>query len=98
MRGNVETNGGEGMSLVKGVQTKLKAIALSVKDGGEVDSIEVGGAVRTRGDDVTTFQVTEKGVIKSLKLGSIEALGKGSELTELDGDLPSIEDVPTRES
>lgn len=98
VRGNIETQGGEGMSLVKGVQTKLKAIALSVKDGGDIDTVEVGGAVRTRGDDVTSFQVTEKGIIKHLKLGSIEALGARSQLTDCTGQVPSIADVPTRQA
>ncbi len=95
VRGDVETNGGEGMSLVKGVQMTLKAIALSVKDGGRIASVEVGGALRTRGDDVTTFEVTDGGVIEVLRLGSVEALGERSTLTDCRGAVPSLDDVPT---
>ena len=41
--GDLTTEGGEGQSLVKGVQVSLKAIALSIKPGAEVGSIIVGG-------------------------------------------------------
>ena len=50
--GDLTTAGGEGRSLVKGVQVVLKAIALSVMAGGEGGAIAVGGQVRTTGDDV----------------------------------------------
>ena len=36
--GDISTEGGEGMSLVRGVQMALKAVALSVKPGGSVGS------------------------------------------------------------
>ncbi|WP_051518285.1 hypothetical protein [Intrasporangium chromatireducens] len=58
---DVETTGGEGMSLVKGVQVSLKATAFSVKPGGTIDSVTIGGALRTRGDDVVTYEVDEGG-------------------------------------
>lgn len=38
--GDVATSGGEGLSLVEGVQVPLKAIALSIKPGGDVERIE----------------------------------------------------------
>lgn len=95
VRGDVETHGGEGMSLVKGKQTKLKAIALSVKTGGELGRIAVKGALRTRGDDVTTFEVAEGGVVDEIALGGIEALGQGSHLTDVAGQVPSLDGVPT---
>jgi len=44
----VETTGGEGMSLAKGVQVSLNAIASSVKPGSTVDSATIGGSLRTR--------------------------------------------------
>lgn len=98
VRGNVETQGGEGMSLVKGVQMKLKAMALSVKDGGDIDELEVNGALRTRGDNVTTFEVTKNGVIKKISLSSIEALGDNAVVSDTQGNLPNIDDVPTRKA
>lgn len=98
VRGDIETNGTEGMSLVKGVQTNLSAMALSVKDGGALDRLDVRGALRTRGAEVTTLEVTAGGVIKELHLGSIEALGEGSRLTDLAGELPSLQGIPTRQA
>lgn len=89
VKGNVETTGSEGMSLVKGVQMTLKAIALSVKDGGEIDHINIGGALRTRGADVTTYEVTEKGIVRDLHIGGgIEALGENSRIADIHGDSP----------
>jgi hypothetical protein len=55
--GDVTTTGGEGLSLVKGVQMPLQAMALSIKAGGAVDRIDIGGRLATRGDNVTTFEV-----------------------------------------
>jgi hypothetical protein len=55
--GDISTEGGEGMSLVKGVQMALKAVALSVKPGGSVGSVTIGGALRTSGADVVTLEV-----------------------------------------
>lgn len=60
---DVETTGGEGTSLVKGVQMTLKAIAFSVKPGGTIKELTVGGTV--------------------------EALGKGSTATAIDGQAPT---------
>nr|WP_162933234.1 hypothetical protein [Corynebacterium lactis] len=85
VRGDVETTGGEGLSLVRGVQMTLKAIALSVKPGGVINSVEVGGALRTHGDGLTTFEVVEGGEIGTFSAGSIEALGNGSIPEAVDG-------------
>ncbi len=41
--GDLTTEGGEGQSLVKGVQESLKAIALSIKPGGNIGTITIGG-------------------------------------------------------
>ena len=88
---DVETEGGEGMSLVKGVQMKLKATAFSVKPGGEVDSVTIGGSLRTRGDDVVTFEVDEGATIRELLIGgSITAEGKGSTKTAISGSVPAV--------
>lgn len=57
IRNDLATYGGEGMSLVKGVQMQLQAIALSVQPGGELGHLEVGGAISTSGDDVATVEL-----------------------------------------
>ena len=90
VRGDVETTGGEGMSLVRGVQMTLKAIALSVKPGGEIDSVKIGGALRTHGDDVTTFEVLDGATIKSLSAPTIEAHGQNSKVSVVAGNVPDF--------
>lgn len=44
----IETHGGVGQSLVKGVLTPLPATGLSIKPGGRVGRIEITGGLRTR--------------------------------------------------
>lgn len=88
---DVETTGGEGMSLVKGVQVSLKAIAFSVKPGGTIDSVTIGGSLRTHGDNVTTLEVEQGGTVKALTIGgTVEALGAGSAKSSIKGDAPGI--------
>lgn len=53
----IETNGGVGNSLVKGVVKRLPAIALSIKPGGSARSIEVAGGVVARGESVAPVEV-----------------------------------------
>ena len=90
MHHDVETTGGEGLSLVKGVQVTLKAIAFSVKPGGMIDSVTIGGSLRTRGDDVVTLEVDEGGAIEKLTIGgTIEAEGAGSTTTAIAGSVPT---------
>ncbi|HTU84041.1 MAG TPA: hypothetical protein VMF57_00630 [Solirubrobacteraceae bacterium] len=75
--GDLATSGGEGLSLVKGVQTKLPAIALSVQPGGHLRKVAIGGRLVTFGDGVVTLDVA--GRIDQLHVaGGIAALGKGS--------------------
>lgn len=91
---DVETTGGEGTSLVKGVQMTLKAIAFSVKPGGTIESVTIGGSLRTRGDDVVTFEVDDGARIDALTIGgSVEALGSGSRATRLEGNVPALDGV-----
>jgi hypothetical protein len=91
---DVETSGGQGTSLVKGVQTTLKAIAFSVKAGGVIASVTVGGSLRTRGEDVVTFEVDEGARIDAFTIGGdIEALGRGSAATEIEGTVGGLADV-----
>jgi hypothetical protein len=78
IRGDLTTTGGEGQSLVKGVQTSLKAIALSVKAGGRIGSITVGGRISTHGDDVVSVEIAGK--VDHLQVaGGISAEGQRSD-------------------
>jgi len=78
IEGDLITTGGEGISLVKGVQTSLKAIALSVQEGGHLDRVTIGGRLVTLGDDVVTVDVAGK--LGELRVGGgIAALGKRSD-------------------
>ena len=78
LRGDLETTGGEGLSLVKGVQTRLKAIALSVQPGGRVGRVEIGGRLATSGNDLVTLEVA--GRLDELRVArGIVALGNGSD-------------------
>ena len=53
----VETHGGAGQSLVKGVVTKLSAIAFSVKPGGSVKALKVAGGLITHGAGVVPLEL-----------------------------------------
>lgn len=83
--GDVTTTGGEGLSLVKGVQVTLQAIALSVKGDGVVDELRIGGRLATAGARVTTLEV--EGTIGSCAVdGGVEAEGEGSDAVHLTGE------------
>ncbi|MDA8285484.1 MAG: hypothetical protein M0Z42_19785 [Actinomycetota bacterium] len=75
---DLSTEGGEGLSLVKGVQMTLKAIALSVKPGGALGTLDVGGAITTSGDDVVTVEVGDTVGSWNVAEG-IHATGRGSD-------------------
>ena len=90
--GDVTTTGGEGLSLVKGVQMTLQAIALSIKPGGAVDRIDIGGRLATSGDNVASLEVL--GALGELTVaGGIQATGKGSDGARLGADAPDISHV-----
>jgi hypothetical protein len=55
--GDLTTDGGEGRSLVKGVQVTLQAVALSVKPGGRIGRLTVGGQVRTAADGIPSIEI-----------------------------------------
>ena len=57
VRRGIETYGGTGDSLVKGVVTKLAAIGLSVKPGGSARSISVSGGLVTHGAGVNPLEL-----------------------------------------
>ncbi|MFC8501796.1 hypothetical protein ACFUC1_05520 [Pedococcus sp. NPDC057267] len=91
---DVVTTGGEGASLVKGVQVTLKAVAFSVKAGGTIQSVTIGGALRTEGPDVVTFEVADGATIANLELGrGIEAAGAGSRATDVQGNVPPFDEA-----
>ena len=72
----IETFGGSGPSLVKGVIVQLQAMALSVQEGGEIGSIE-SGPIRTSGDGLSSLDV--RGRIGRIAVrGGIFALGAGA--------------------
>lgn len=81
-----------------GVQVTLEAVALSVKPGAVIESVTIGGALRTEGADVVTFEVADGGTIAFLQLsGGIEALDSGSRATQIDGSVPSLDGVAVAE-
>lgn len=76
MRRGIETFGGTGDSLVKGVVLKLSAIALSIKPGGSAREIEISGGVKTNGAGVAPIE--QYGALESLRIsGGFLAAGGG---------------------
>lgn len=53
----IETFGGSGESLVKGVLTRLSAVAFSVKLEGSVQTLKVAGGLITHGPDVSPIEL-----------------------------------------
>lgn len=89
IRGDLTTSGGEGQSLVKGVQVSLKAIALSVKAGGKIDAVTVGGRIGTRGDNIITVEID--GDLGHLHVaGGIMAEGHHADAIHVRGDGPDL--------
>ena len=66
VRRGIETFGGTGQSLVKGVLETLSAIALSIKPGGSARSVIIEGGLKTNGKGVTPFE--QHGSIDSLSV------------------------------
>jgi len=72
----IETFGGTGPSLVKGVVISLSAIALSIKPGGSAREIDISGGVKTNGPGVAPIE--QHGAIDSLRVsGGFVATGGG---------------------
>ena len=87
--GDLTTDGGEGQSLVKGVQISLKAIALS----GKVGSVKIGGRVGTTGHNVVSVEV-EDGKIEIA--GGIVAEGKNSDGVHVRGYIKGLDGISDR--
>jgi hypothetical protein len=64
VRRGIETYGGIGDSLVKGVVLRLSAIALSIKPGGSARKIMIAGGVVTHGEGIDPFEL--HGAVDSL--------------------------------
>lgn len=74
----ITTHGSVGNTLVKGVNMLLPAEAFSVKPGGVVDRLEVGGDLVTHGAKVTTYAV-EGGKVNAIDIkGQVMAQGAES--------------------
>ena len=72
----IETHGGVGDSLVKGVVTRLAAIALSIKPGGAARGINVAGGLRTHGVGVEALEL--HGAVDAFAVqDGLEATGNG---------------------
>jgi hypothetical protein len=78
VRRGVETYGGAGDSLVKGVVVKLAATALSIKPGASVRAIDIDGGLLTHGQGVAPLEI--HGAVDSLRIsGNAAPLGGGFE-------------------
>lgn len=78
VEGDVTTHGSIGTTLVKGVNVRLPAEAFSVKPGGVVEKLSVGGNLTTFGANVATYAV-EGGTVASLHInGDVLAHGTNS--------------------
>lgn len=64
VRRGIETFGGAGPSLVKGIVQNLSATALSIKPGGSADLISVNGNIETHGQETLPIEI----------LGSVQSL------------------------
>jgi len=62
----IETFGGTGPSLVKGVVQNLSATALSIKPGGSAQRIRIEGGLRTHGKNI--FPLEQQGVVQKLSI------------------------------
>jgi hypothetical protein len=75
VRRGIETYGGTGDSLVKGVVVKLSAVALSIKPGGSARRVSIAGGLITHGVGITPLDL--HGAVHSLQIaeGLIAASG-----------------------
>ncbi len=89
---DIETFGGEGESLVKGVITQLSADGLSVKEGGTIDTVEIGGRIATNGENVRSLHV--QGEINTITVkGGIFAKGLNSKAVLIENGSVSLNGI-----
>jgi hypothetical protein len=83
VRDGIQTSGGTGPSLVKGVIVELDAMALSIQDGAEVGEVVIGD-LSSEGEGVTTLDI--RGHIEHLTLtGDVVAYGLGASAMHVEG-------------
>lgn len=76
VRRGIETFGGTGQSLVKGVVMSLSAIGLSIKSGGSAREIDISGGIKTNGAGISPIE--QHGTIEILRIvGGCVAAGGG---------------------
>ncbi len=76
VRHGLETHGGVGTSLVKGVQKQLPATALSIKPGGSAREIIIGGGVVSHGKGIDPLELHGRVDTFSVS-GSLGPAGEG---------------------
>ncbi|MDO4246246.1 MAG: hypothetical protein Q4C89_09500 [Deinococcus sp.] len=70
VHGDIRTKGGEGESLVRGKVTKLRANALSLKEGTEGEAFIVKGKVKAENPEVESYDFeAPASVIEKLEVG-----------------------------
>jgi hypothetical protein len=78
VRRGIETYGGTGDSLVKGVVVRLSAIALSIKPGGSARKIAIAGGLVTHGKGINPIEL--HGAIDTLQIfEGLRPMGEGFE-------------------
>jgi hypothetical protein len=78
VRRGIETFGGTGESLVKGMVVTLSAIGLSIKPGGSARAVEIEGGVTTNGKGIVPIEL--HGTVATLCIsGGVSAAGRGFE-------------------
>ncbi|GAA2567076.1 hypothetical protein GCM10010424_06240 [Streptomyces lienomycini] len=85
------------LSLVRGMQAELAAVALSVKQGGRIGTATVDGRIATSGDHLTTVEID--GEVGTLRVtGGIHATGREADAVRVgtsDVDLSDIDITAT---
>jgi hypothetical protein len=78
VRRGIETYGGAGDSLVKGVVVRLSAVALSIKPGGSARKIAITGGLITHGKGINPLEL--HGAIDTLQISEgLRPMGEGFE-------------------
>jgi hypothetical protein len=89
---SVTTFGGQGTSLVRGEQSQLSAVAVSILPGGRIGRLAAGGSLSTHGDQVVTLEVA--GALDALKVQQgITASGVASDAVRMTGEIPGLNEV-----
>jgi hypothetical protein len=79
----------------KGVQITLKAIALSVKQGGNIGEATIGGRIATSGENVVSVDI--EGEIGKIEVtGGVVAEGVNSDGVHVRGGIADLESLSIR--